>query len=69
MKRTDDQRTTKIDSAHAENAANMPHDRNELRRQLLKMILKNEAERRAAPLERNGRRSSSLTARLRCLPI
>jgi hypothetical protein len=47
MKRTDDQRTTKIDSAHADSAANMPHDRSELRRQLLKMILKNEAERRA----------------------
>ncbi len=47
MKRTDDERTTKIDSAHADSAANMPHDRNELRRRLLKMILKNEAERRA----------------------
>jgi hypothetical protein len=30
MKRTDDERTTKIDSAHADSAANMPHDRNEL---------------------------------------
>ena len=47
----------------------MPHDRNQLRRQLLKMILKNEAERRARAVERNGRRSASLTARLRCLPI
>jgi hypothetical protein len=46
MKRTDDKHTTKIDSAHAD-AHNLPHDRNELRRRLLKMILKSEAERRA----------------------
>jgi hypothetical protein len=47
MKRTNDKHTTKIDSAHADSAGNMPHDRNELRRRLLKMILKSEAERRA----------------------
>ena len=42
MKRTDDEHTTKIDSAHTD-APNVPHDRSELRRRLLKMILKSEA--------------------------
>jgi hypothetical protein len=47
MKRSPDERTSKIDPAHVESAGNPPHDKNELRRRLLKMILKSEAARRS----------------------
>jgi hypothetical protein len=45
MKRTPDP-TTKIDKTHAKNVAPSPHNREQLRRKLLKMILQNEAQRR-----------------------
>lgn len=45
MKRTNDPNTT-IDSAHGPNVALSPHNREQLRRKLLKMILQNEAQRR-----------------------
>ena len=46
------ERTTTIDSGHAK-GANQTHDRDQLRRRLLKMILQNEAQRRS--LEPAGR--------------
>ena len=46
MKRPHDRKTT-IDPAHAQGESKAPHNREQLRRRLLKMILQNEAQRRS----------------------
>jgi len=43
-------RKTTIDSAHLDTAHSAPHDKEHLRRRLLKMILANEAQRRSIRL-------------------
>jgi hypothetical protein len=43
-------RKTTIDSPHLDTARNGPHDKEQLRRRLLKMILANEAQRRSVRL-------------------
>ncbi|HEY2883141.1 MAG TPA: hypothetical protein VGJ15_11925 [Pirellulales bacterium] len=48
MKRNTETKTS-IDSAHVP-AGKLPHDREQLRRRLLKMILQNEAQRRGVML-------------------
>jgi hypothetical protein len=47
MKRSPSNRKTSIDPAHTDGKIKMPHDREQLRRRLLKMILQNEAQRRS----------------------
>ncbi|HTQ37402.1 MAG TPA: hypothetical protein VMJ32_00125 [Pirellulales bacterium] len=47
MKRQPPDRKTAIDPAHADGELKLPHDREQLRRRLLKMILQNEAQRRS----------------------
>ncbi len=55
---TYDPKTT-IDPAHVHGGAKPPHDREQLRKRLLQMILKSEAERRASQLP-SGRSLKSL---------
>jgi hypothetical protein len=50
MKKTNDRKTT-IDPAHA-SSEGKTHDRDQLRNRLLKMILQNEAQRRATAIGR-----------------
>jgi hypothetical protein len=58
MKKPPDRKTT-IDPAHAKADRKLPHDRDQLRRRLLKMILQNEAQRRSAELTTGRAQASS----------
>jgi hypothetical protein len=51
MKKTPSNRKTTIDAAHAKSDVKQPHDRDQLRRRLLKMILQNESQRRASEIK------------------
>jgi hypothetical protein len=57
MKRQPPDRKSTIDAGHANGELKSPHNREQLRRRLLKMILQNEAQRRS--VEINLRRSTS----------
>jgi hypothetical protein len=48
MKKNISDRKPVIDSAHAQGGPQPPHDREQLRKRLLQMILRNESERRSA---------------------
>ncbi|HZZ28571.1 MAG TPA: hypothetical protein VFE46_11265 [Pirellulales bacterium] len=59
MKRSSHHRKTTVNPAHSEGALKLPHDREQLRRRLLQMILQSESQRRstkgiARPFERAG---------------
>jgi hypothetical protein len=66
MKLAMNSRKTTIDSAHLDTTRSAPHDKEQLRRRLLKMILANEAQRRSASLGpgRSTRLSPARTARI-----
>jgi hypothetical protein len=50
MKKDISDRKPVIDSAHAQGGPKPPHDREQLRKRLLQMILRNESERRSAQI-------------------
>jgi hypothetical protein len=50
MKKNISDRKPVIDSAHAPGGPKPPHDREQLRKRLLQMILRNESERRSAQI-------------------